>query len=224
MAVFQYPKGLHRRRFEPFAYRKYRSFKRVLQHEFVRVCVYCRTPDSISPGEYYSFAVDHYRPKVIPRFRSMETEYENLYYCCGPCNSRKGAYWPLDEVRGPYILNPCEHDMAAHLRLKASTFEYESKSPHGAHMIKLLQLNDPDVVEYRRRVVGTVELAGLRIAQLKAKLAEAKKKLRTGKISQAAFDVVALMVEEKTDVARRILQSHDATAPMRELPKTAKLK
>ncbi|MCU1153509.1 HNH endonuclease [Stenotrophomonas maltophilia] len=222
MGVFQYPKGLHRRRLQPFPYKKYKSFKRVLQHEFVRVCVYCRTPDSVSPGEYYSFAVDHYRPKVVPRFKHLETSYGNLYYCCGPCNSRKNDYWPADERLGPFVVNPCEHDMAAHLRLNASTFEYESRTPDGAHMIRLLQLNEPDIVGYRRRIVETIEMANLRRIELGKKLAEAKKKFGKGLLSAAELAKVEEIVARSMITVLDIIESNDGTKAPRPLPRTVK--
>jgi len=222
MGVFHFPKGLHRRRLRPYPYKSYKSFKRVLQHEFVRVCVYCRAPDSVSPGEYYSFAVDHYRPKAFPKFKGLETEYSNLYYCCGPCNSRKNDYWPADERLGPFVINPCEYDMAAHLRLNSTTFEYESRTPNGAHMIRLLQLNEPDIVDYRRRVTETVAIANSRRIELNKKLAAAKKKFSQGLLSAADFAKVEGIVAKSLVTVLDIIQSNEGTKAPRPLPKTVK--
>lgn len=222
MGVFQFPKGLHRRRLRPYPYKSYKSFKRVLQHEFVRVCVYCRTPDSVSPGEYYSFAVDHYRPKVFPRFKRLETDYSNLYYCCGPCNSRKGDYWPADDRLGPFVINPCEHDMAAHLRLNAATFEYESRTPNGAHMIRLLQLNDSEIVDYRRRVTETIAIANLRRIELNKKLTAAQKKFGKGLLSAADLTKIEELVARSMSAVLDIIQSNDGSKAPRPLPRTVK--
>lgn len=119
MTVFQYPKSKHKRKLSPRQFKRYQTYKRYLQTEFSRVCVYCRQPDSSAPN--LNFGVDHYRPKGIPRFASLICDYANLYYCCGNCNSRKNNDWPFDEKAGPYVVNPCDHEMAAHLRFDAKT-------------------------------------------------------------------------------------------------------
>lgn len=145
--LFHYPKARHVRRFNPGPFRRYGSYKRWLQQEFGRVCVYCREPDSLSRN--LNFGVDHYRPQS--RFGHLTCVYANLYYCCGGCNSRKNDDWPVDESKGPYVVNPCEMVMADHLRFEAATGNIESRTPHGLHTIELLQLNERLTVEQRLR-------------------------------------------------------------------------
>lgn len=147
MSLFLYPKSKHVRKLRPRVFKRYGSYKRYLQTEFARVCVYCRQPDSIAPN--LNYGADHYRPKSVPRFASLVCSYSNLYYCCGNCNSRKNDYWPFDETVGPFVVNPCEYEMASHLRFDAVTGKIESRSTHGKHTEELLQLNDPTLVQYQ---------------------------------------------------------------------------
>ena len=114
MSLFHYPKRRQVRALKPPQYKNYSTYKRWLQAEFRRVCVYCRQPDSGAFGLF--FTVDHYRPKGLPQFAPLAVTYANLFYCCPACNSRKNNYWPKDEAKGPLIPNPCDHNMAEHLR------------------------------------------------------------------------------------------------------------
>ena len=146
MTLFYYPKDKHARSLNPPKYKRYQSYKRHLQVEFSRVCVYCRQPDSTVPN--LNFGVDHYRPSS--KFPQLLRDYSNLFYCCGSCNSRKRQYWPLNEKVGPYIVDPCGYKMADHLRFDPHTGKIEHKGPHGKHTVDLLQLNDAALVTFRK--------------------------------------------------------------------------
>lgn len=213
MALFHYPKGRYKRRFTPRAYKAYRSFKRVLQHEFSRLCVYCREPDSAVPLLYYAYSVDHYRPQSDPRFTQLRVAYSNLYYCCSECNSRKKDYWPQNETVGPIIVNPCDHDMSEHLRFNSATSEVDHRSVHGSYMVKLFQLNHPEAVEHRRQVRVVVDSLMLNLARVDAKLKLAAKKLKSGRITAADFaQVEALAVSSMTEI-RKAIDAQTGAAP-----------
>jgi HNH endonuclease len=186
MAVYQYPKSKHSRKLLPPRLKRYGSYKRYLQYEFKRVCVYCREPDSHSSR--LVFQVDHYRPKSLPRFAALETDYTNLYYCCGSCNSRKNNYWPADEATHAWIVNPCEHEMASHLRFNASTGSVEWRSIHGEWTVELLALNDEATVQARLHQLRTLKRIVQDRAELLAEAAALKRQLRDGVICQAQFD------------------------------------
>lgn len=153
MNPFVYPKAKHTRTQKPRQYADYRSYKDVLRIEFHRKCVYCRTPDTNAPRRD-GFGVDHYRPKSV--FPELATVYENLFYCCNSCNSRKRSYWPAkgDEVK-LFVPNPCDHEMYKHLRFKDDVVE--GKSTAGEFTVKLLDLNEPTVVSYRQSVTQLIE-------------------------------------------------------------------
>ncbi len=151
MNPFLYPKTKHVRQQTPRQYATYQSFKPALQREFRRRCVYCQMPDSIVNPQLYG--VDHYRPKTL--FPEWETRYENLFYCCNPCNSRKGDYWPsVAKLRTHFIPNPCDHEMFRHLRFRGATVTRRSNA--GAIALRLLDLNDPEVVKKRELVIESI--------------------------------------------------------------------
>ena len=184
MSVFQYPKSKHTRALSPRMFKRYRSYKRYLQTEFSRACVYCRQPDSSAPN--LNFGVDHYRPKGLPKFASLLNDYDNLYYCCGNCNSRKNDYWPTDESLGPYVINPCEHQMASHLWLDAKTGRVDPKSPNGRCTEELLQLNDEATVKYRLNTIVLVRMLEREIMQNKKQLKALTKRVKVGMLSAAS--------------------------------------
>lgn len=217
MALFQYPKSKHSRRLAPATFRRYQSYKRYLQTEFSRVCVYCRQPDS--NVLYANFSVDHYRPKGLARFASLKCVYDNLYYCCSGCNSRKSDYWPADEKNGPYVVNPCDHDMASHVRFNARTGRVDARSPHGEHMEELLQLNDKAFVDFRLSIIAVVESLEQSIAEAERILEFLKKALRSGDMAKSKFDREAQIVEARISRFRTALQMQTGELPTPPLPR-----
>lgn len=217
MAVFQYPKTKHSRRLTPRQFKRYRSYKRFLQNEFSRVCVYCRQPDSSAPN--LNFGVDHYRPKGIARFANLVCSYANLYYCCGDCNSRKNNYWPPDEKAGPYVVNPCDHEMAAHLRFDKTTGRVETRTPDGIHTEELLQLNDEALVKYRQSTLSTVNLYLAEIKRLERQQKAIARKLRLGEISQQTHDAEVLAISQAIAGARDTVQMCTGERPLPPLRK-----
>lgn len=149
--LYKYPKGRHKRTQAPPAFSKYKDFRPYLVAEFSNTCVYCRTPDVI-PGSR-SFAVEHYLPKR--HFRSLETQYTNLFLACHTCNGRKGQYFP-QTASDLFIPNPCDHVMFDHLRYDGSTAK--SHSVNGQFAIERLLLNDSQNVQ-KREIVATLAVA-----------------------------------------------------------------
>lgn len=217
MTLFQYPKTKHRRRVSPRQFKIYRSYKRYLQTEFSRVCVYCRQPDSSAPN--LNFSVDHYRPKGIPRFANLVCVYDNLYYCCGICNSRKNDYWPIDEKQGPFVVAPCEHEMASHLRFDSKTGLVDSRTADGQHTSELLQLNDEATVQWRLGTLRTVKMYASEVEKQDELLKSAAKLLRAGKISQIEFEVEKKSIQVEIDELRYTMQSFTGELPLPPLPR-----
>lgn len=217
MALFQYPKSKHKRTLAPRTYKNYRSYKRTLQVEFARVCVYCRQPDSSAPN--LIFGVDHYRPKGIPRFAHLICDYNNLYYCCGSCNSRKNNYWPIDEKEGPYVVAPCEHDMAAHLRFNSQTGKVDPRSLEGEYTEELLQLNDPAIVQFRLTALRTVQMFTVDVREQELHIKEVERLLQKGEMTQAQFDVEMLNMQHELDQLRIGMQSYSGELPIAPLAK-----
>ncbi len=154
MALFHYPKAIHKRTQSPPVYKRYQSYKPYLQTEFDHTCVYCRTPDWLSDKNY--FAVEHYKPKSL--FPLLETEYTNLFYSCGTCNGRKGTFWPNKKQKEEetFILNPCDYKMHKHLRSRLDG-KVTTHSFAGEWTKEILGLNEPIWVEKRRFYISQNE-------------------------------------------------------------------
>lgn len=188
MTVYQYPKGRHARRLKPPQFKRYGTYKRWLQQEFKRVCVYCRAPDTHA-GPALVFQVDHYRPKSLPAFAHLVASYSNLYYCCGNCNSRKTNYWPADERTDPWVVNPCEHDMAAHLRFNGETGRVDARSPYGEWTAELLDLNNEAARQHRQFVLRQLKRLDAQKVALMNEAKSLQNDLRRNTISTADFAV-----------------------------------
>lgn len=113
-------------------------------------------PDCLQSQD--SFGVDHYKPKA--RFPAAVTEYGNLFYACNSCNRRKGEFWPTERQLddGHFIPNPCDHVMFQHLRSKPDGTIVDHTNA-GRWAIELLDLNDPNVVAYRKGILAAIRMA-----------------------------------------------------------------
>jgi len=158
---FRYPKYRLARRIKPPVYVRYHSFKPHLRLEFEQKCVYCRRPDSVHPNDVQGFAVEHHRPKR--RFPERECDYTNLFYACASCNSYKGEYWPEDEGE-PFFPNPCDHVMVEHVCFVDG--HVDARSVHGAFMVEALQLDDDDLVGWRRAHIFMIRVLEQEVANL----------------------------------------------------------
>ncbi|GEM_PF-1782397 len=182
MALFHFPKYKHVRTQKPRAFRRYQTYQKFLRIEFSGVCVYCRTPKMSNPSQIFS--VDHYRPKSNPRFSSLSTEYSNLYYCCHSCNSRKSTYWPANEAKDPWIVNPCDFAMADHLKLDGKTGLIKHSTSDGDWTIELLQLNSESMEKYRRSTMTAVKALEAQRLGAQSDLEQLEKEVGAGTIDK----------------------------------------
>lgn len=209
MSAYAYPKALHSRRQTPPQFGDYRRYKPYLQREFDRVCVYCRTPDTV--GRSPLFHVDHYRPKWL--FEPLTTSYSNLFYCCAKCNVRKGRYWPHGPTASsPVIPNPCDSIMFTHMRFVGGVVE--GRTPAGIFTVEKLDLNEPEVVKFRDATFRVIGLLKSRLAEIDSKLEKLRKKTRKGELTQgesarAEAALIALRIVPETD-----LQMWTGTLPL----------
>ncbi|MFM9379637.1 HNH endonuclease [Pseudomonas sp. UV AK001] len=210
--VFQYPKSKHTRSLTPRLFKRYQTYKRYLQHEFARTCVYCRQPDSSAPN--LNFGVDHYRPKGIAKFASLERDYQNLYYCCGSCNSRKNNDWPKDELKGPYIVNPCDYIMSQHLRFESTSGIMAPRTKFGEYTEELLQLNDPIQVEYRKTTLQTLKMAASHLAALKNQKSEILKLFQQNKIPADVYNDESNAIDDEIETIEVLIQNNTGTKPL----------
>lgn len=168
---FRFRSVQHYRRLKPGPFSDYRKYKPALRQEFVEQCVYCRLPDGLTTVD--SFGVDHYRPKS--KFPSLANDYSNLFYCCNPCNSRKGSAWPTADMEreGRFIPNPCEHVMIDHVRYEGC--EVVARSRAGEYLVELLDLNDPIRVKQRELALSCLRALQEELARILALVARCQK-------------------------------------------------
>lgn len=207
MSLFQYPKDIHTRSQSPRQYKRYQSYKRFLQAEFSRLCVYCRQPDSSAPN--LNFGADHYRPKS--QFSHLYTQYNNLYYCCGQCNSRKNDYWPADIKKDCLIPNPCDHEMIKHLRFDAKSGEMKEITREGKFTIDLLQLNDDSLIRYRLAALNIVKLSNKEIKELENLIKETEKQFASGEIDANTHSEILSEANQEIFKINQIIEMQSGT-------------
>lgn len=163
---YAYGKSQHQRTEQPRQYKNYRSYKSILRREFKHRCVYCCAPDGDRPASY---AVEHYLPKK--HFPLLVCTYDNLFYSCASCNTRKGEFWPkrAELKAGRFIPNPCDHVMFQHLRFNGVAVEARTEA--GRLAVEMLDLNSPQAKQHRSNVLTALELLQARIGSfLKARI------------------------------------------------------
>ncbi|MFL6264226.1 MAG: HNH endonuclease [Thermoanaerobaculia bacterium] len=146
-----YPREHHSRSPDPGPFSNYHRYKRPLQWEFRRKCVYCREADGLKG--YEAFGVDHY----LARSNTGKTEaaaWENLFYACNVCNGWKGASVSTPEL---FLPNPCDHVMAEHLQYRDNG-GVDTNSRHGAWLADLLRLSSQPRRDRRRFIVSALGL------------------------------------------------------------------
>jgi hypothetical protein len=145
-APFNYPDQPHVRRHGPFGYADYASFRPWLRDEFAFRCVFCLRRESW--GQMFGeFAIDHFLP--VKHYPDRATDYENLLYVCGPCNLKKGER---------FVSDPLVHLLSDRLELQADG-TFVAKTRESLQVVEVMQLNRPDVVEFRALWIGLLKLA-----------------------------------------------------------------
>ena len=145
--VFDFPDKPLFRRHGPLGYRDYRSFKPWLRDEFSYRCILCLDRERWHPNGHEEFSVDH----AAPRSTAPEqvTDYENLFYTCCSCNRNRQA--------AAMALDPCHDVLSEHLEVRQDG-TIEGRSPEGTAWVRVGHLNRPLAIEFRRRMLTTIEL------------------------------------------------------------------
>lgn len=143
---FCYPKASRHRRLGPSGYTDLRSYRPWLRDEFDFRCVYCLLREQWGRvvGE---FDLDHFvAEKWGP---TLASEYDNLLYCCHTCNLRKGANLPPD---------PMLELVQTHVRVYPDG-RLKGLTDTASRLIRVLCLNSPKMIGWRRTWIRIVELA-----------------------------------------------------------------
>lgn len=207
MNPFAYPKLRHVRTESPPPWRDYRRYKRVLQREFTRQCVYCRRPDVFSEA---AFGVDHYKPKS--RFPTLVGTYANLFYCCSACNSHKREFWPEAEEleNGYFVPNPCDHAMFSHLRYHGSTVARKTNA--GQCAIEVLDLNDETEIQFRKTILRVIDSLIRSRKQIAETLREIDRRLTAGPPEEKALRRRRDGHQQELDEIKQLLRELGADA------------
>lgn len=109
-------------------------------------CEYCRKPDTVSN---YSHHVDH----IIPLKHEGLTISDNLAWACFQCNTTKSSDVASykDGVLVP-LFNPRTQNWNDHFEMNGAIIV--GKTAIGRVTIRTLQLNHPDQIETRQRLIN----------------------------------------------------------------------
>jgi hypothetical protein len=199
---FAYPKVRHVRSQKPGPFTQYQRFKPFLREEFSRKCVYCREPDGLKGKD--SFGVDHYRPKKD--FPQLSCVYENLFYCCGPCNRRKGRRWALPRLEATHFIpNPCDHVMFSHLQFQEGIVG--DKTLAGKYAVECLDLNDPVSVEHRQFVGRLIARLEQQREEAETAITKVREAHRSGRMDDATARSAQHDFEAELQIVERDLAS-----------------
>ena len=126
------------------------SVKRLVRSIYVMRCGYCLLAEEDIGAE---LTFDHFQPQS----EGGSDEAVNLVYACHACNEFKGeTYGVTEEIR---LLHPLRDDLTLHLRQEVDG-TLKGVTAAGQRFIKILQLNRPPLVLYRRgklRIEQSVE-------------------------------------------------------------------
>lgn len=156
MKWFRIPKEVSLR---PLKGYRYSDWKEDLSIEAKGQCVYCAI-NNRSFGGIRNFHVEHYRPKSLPAFVTLEHDYSNLYYACSICNCFKGNAWPgepADDFGNNSFPDPSKVDYSDILK-EEFDFKLQSNYIAGKYIIQKMFLNRPQLVLERKRNKLTQEL------------------------------------------------------------------
>lgn len=139
---FAYPAGSHARRHGPSGYLDYGSYREWLRDEFAFRCVYCLDREVWGPL-LGAFDIDHFVPQAIDS--ALGCFYDNLLYLCHRCNLKKG------KNRLP---DPCRIALTSCIRVYENG-EIRGLDRIGKRIVRLLALEDPNLVEWRALLIST---------------------------------------------------------------------
>jgi hypothetical protein len=148
------------------------------------------------------FTIDHYEPKRYRR--DLENVYNNLMYCCDPCNMYKGDRMPTEEKReeGIRFYRPDEDAYEDHFEKKDRLLK--PRTTLAEYTIAAVDLNRPMLLklrELRERATTCDEyvLGGLR----------ALREFSLDRLPQHLKGRAAAAISDATKVGAKIIESID---------------
>jgi hypothetical protein len=129
------------RRHGPSGWKDYGRYRQWLRDEFAFRCVYCLNREQWMDTRR-GYQIDHFVPQKIRL--DLKSDYTNLLYLCHACNQAKGT----KELPDPFKVR-----LASCLRFHDNGC-VEALQPEGERIIEILELNDPELIDFRRRKIG----------------------------------------------------------------------
>jgi hypothetical protein len=141
---FNYPSLPHIRRHDPRGYAGHESYRSWVRDEFAFRCVFCLRRE-VMGQECGEFAIDHFLP--VSYRPDLVTEYPNLLYVCTRCNLRKMQQ---------FVADPLIHLLTDAVLVHPDGL-LETRSRESRQIVRVVKLNDPDLIAYRRMWMRIVE-------------------------------------------------------------------
>lgn len=130
------------------------ALRRLVEERARRLCEFCLLPADLA------FMLPHEVDHVIAEKHGGDTVEGNLAFTCWRCNRHKGTdLTSFDPQTGELTLlfNPRSHRWAEHFALSGTALE--GLTAIGRTTIRLLQLNAPERVAERQRLISLGRLA-----------------------------------------------------------------
>jgi 5-methylcytosine-specific restriction endonuclease McrA len=125
------------------------GWKEQIAEECYHQCVYCAINEQHWGGiDHYH--IDHFRPKSIEKFKSLENDICNLFYACPVCNRFKSDSWPADpDLNVPSFPDPSVTDYSTIFETDSDALLI-SRYVAARYLIEKLYLNRPQLIYERR--------------------------------------------------------------------------
>lgn len=129
------------RRHGPSGWKDYGRYRQWLRDEFAFRCVYCLNRERWMDTRR-GYQIDHFVPQKIRP--DLKSDYSNLLYLCVACNNIK---------RAKALPDPFKVSLRASLQYHRDG-NVEALQTEGERIIEVLELDDPELIDFRRRKIG----------------------------------------------------------------------
>lgn len=138
---FAFPPGTHVRRHGPVGWNDYARYRPWLRDEFCFRCVFCLIREQWVDMRR-GYQIDHFVPQKLRP--DLKAHYDNLLYLCPSCNNLK---------RAALLPDPCKIALSDCLRFH-NDGTVEALNHEGETIVEVLELDDPRLIDLRRRKTG----------------------------------------------------------------------
>lgn len=132
----------------------YPDWKEQIAEECFYQCVYCSINESQFGGiDHYH--IEHYKPKSIKRFKSLENDILNLFYACPICNRFKSDDWPNDATSLDICCypDPSQYNYTTLFTLDLKTYKLIGNYISSSYITQRLFLNRAQLIYERREQI-----------------------------------------------------------------------